>query len=328
MYKIGVDLGGTNIATGVVDDNYRIIGKSVAKTHFESSATEIVNSIASSIYTAIDAAKVKLSDIEEIGVGIPGAVDSVCGIVKYSCNLDFHETPVARLLSEKIGRTVYIENDANAAAFGEYVAGVGKNAKIFVAITLGTGVGSGILINGSIFSGSNCAGAELGHVCIELNGEMCKCGNYGCWEAYASATALIRQTKYAMKRYPTSKMWELCQNQLENVTGKTAFDAMRLGDEAGEIVVNTYCGYVAVGVSNIINIFQPDVVCIGGGVANEGNTLLEPVIRIARGNDHARNLEKKTAVRIAALGNDAGIIGAAYIREHRLMQENQLNKRL
>lgn len=313
MYKIGIDLGGTNIATGVVDENYKIIGRAVSKTNSEGTTTEIIDHIARTVYNAIDAAGVRLSDIEEIGVGIPGAVDSTHGIVKYSCNLSFHETAVATILSEKMGKRVYIENDANAAAIGEYVAGAGKDARIFVAVTLGTGVGSGIIIDGNVFSGSNNAGAELGHTCIEMNGEMCKCGNYGCWEAYASATALIRQTKYAMKRYPSSKMWELCQNQLEKVTGKTAFDAMRIGDEVGKMVVNTYCEYVAVGISNIINTFQPDIICIGGGIANQGNTLLDPVKRIANGNDHARSLKKKTDIRIAQLGNDAGIIGAAYI---------------
>lgn len=313
MYKIGIDLGGTNIATGIVDENYKIIGRTVSKTNPEGTTIEIIDHIARTVYNAMDAAGVGLSDIEEIGVGIPGAVDPTRGIVEYSCNLNFHEAAVATMLSEKIGKRVYIENDANAAAIGEYIAGAGKDARIFVAVTLGTGVGSGIIINGNVFSGSNYAGGELGHTCIEMNGEMCKCGNYGCWEAYASATALIRQTKYAMKRYPSSKMWELCQNRLEKVTGKTAFDAMRIGDEVGKMVVNTYCEYVAVGISNIINTFQPDIICIGGGIANQGDTLLEPVKKIANGNDHARSLKRKTDIRIAQLGNDAGVIGAAYI---------------
>ena len=313
MYKIGVDLGRTNIAAGVVDDDYKIIGRSVSKTNPADTTEEMIDHIVRTVYDAMDTAGVALSDIDGVGIGIPGAVDSVHGIVEYACNLGFQKAAVADMLSEKMRKRVCIENDANAAAIGEYVAGAGKGAEIFIAVTLGTGVGSGILIDGKIFSGSNYAGAELGHTCIEMNGEMCKCGNYGCWEAYASATALIRQTKYAMKRYPSSKMWELCRNRLEQVTGETAFAAMRMGDEAGKMVVNTYCEYVAVGISNIINTFQPDVICIGGGIANQGDTLLEPVKRIANGNDHARNLKKKTDIRIAQLGNDAGIIGAAYV---------------
>lgn len=315
MYKIGIDLGGTNIAVGIVDEKYQIVGRAAAKTPSVSTVNKIMEEIENTVYAALKNANIQMDDICEIGIGIPGAVDAQRGIVEYSCNLSFQETPVASMLSERFGKVVYIENDASVAAIGEYLAGAGKRSDIFVMVTLGTGIGSGILIGGRVFSGSNYAGAELGHTCIEMNGEMCKCGNYGCWEAYASATALIRQTKYAMKRYPSSIMWELCQNELDNVSGVTAFDAMELGDEAAKMVVNTYCEYVAVGISNIINTFQPNVICIGGGISNQGNNLLEPVRRIANGNDHARGLTKKVDIRIATLGNDAGIIGAAYIGE-------------
>ncbi|MBQ3817540.1 MAG: ROK family protein, partial [Clostridia bacterium] len=206
-----------------------------------------------------------------------------------------------------------IENDANAAAYGEYIAGAGKGTENFVAVTLGTGVGGGVIINGKIYSGSNYAGAELGHTVINMDGEACTCGRKGCWEAYASATALIRQTKQEMIKYPQSVMWDMCEGDINKVSGRTAFDAMRKGDLAGKKVVDDYIKYVAVGISNNINIFQPEVICIGGGVSKEGDTLVIPIREYVSGENYARNVEKKTEIKTAALGNDAGIIGAAYL---------------
>ena len=212
-----------------------------------------------------------------------------------------------------MGVDFYIENDANAAAYGEYIAGAGRGTNNFIAITLGTGVGGGVIIGGKLYSGSNYAGAELGHTVIEMSGEMCSCGRQGCWEAYASATALIRQTKQAMIKYPNTVMWELCENDINKVNGKTSFDAMRKGDSAGTMVVNKYIEYVAVGVANNINIFQPEVLCIGGGISKEGENIVGPVRELLKGDNYARNLNKNAEIKTAQLGNDAGIIGAAYL---------------
>lgn len=315
MYKLGIDLGGTNIVAGVVDENYKIVATAKIKTNTPRPAEEIIDDMAKAAKTAVSNAGLKMEDIEAMGVGSPGAIDPVNGVVCYSNNIGFYDVPMAQMLKERTGVDFYIENDANAAAYGEYITGAGRGTNNFIAITLGTGVGGGVIIDGKIYSGSNCAGAELGHTVIQMDGEMCTCGRQGCWEAYASATALIRQTKQAMIKYPHSVMWELCGNDINNVDGRTAFDAMRKGDTAGKTVVDKYVEYIAVGVSNCINIFQPDVLCIGGGISKEGDNLILPIRAFLEGENYARNIEKKTDIKVAELGNDAGIIGAAYLCE-------------
>ena len=220
---------------------------------------------------------------------------------------------MAEMLKTRTGIDFFLENDANAAAYGEFVAGAGKGTKDFVMITLGTGVGSGIIIDGKIQSGFNNAGGEVGHTIIQMNGEMCTCGRQGCWEAYASATALIRQTKQAMLKYNDSIMWDICEGDINNVNGITAFDAMRKGDFAGKEVVDKYIYFISVGLVNAVNIFQPQMVCIGGGISKEGETLINPINDYLKGENYARYLDEKVVVKPALLGNDAGIIGAAYI---------------
>lgn len=313
MYKLGIDLGGTNIVAGVVDENYKIVATAKRKTDCPRPADAIVDDMAATALEAIEAAGLKKEDIDAAGVGSPGAIDPVNGVVCYANNLGFFGVPMAQMLKERTGIDFYIENDANAAAYGEFVAGAGVGAKNFIMITLGTGVGGGIIIDGKIYSGSNYAGGELGHTVISMDGEMCSCGRQGCWEAYASATALIRQTKQAMIKYPDTVMWQLCNNDINAVNGRTAFDAMRQGDKAGCIVVEKYVNYIAVGIANNINIFQPEIICIGGGISKEGDNLIEPIKKYVEGDNYARSMENKAEIKTAELGNDAGIIGAAYI---------------
>ena len=313
MYKLGIDLGGTNIVAGVVDENYKILATAKRKTDCPRPADAILDDMAAVALEAIEAAGLKAEDIEAAGVGTPGAIDPVRGMVCYANNLAFYDVPMAQMLKDRTGIDFYIENDANAAAYGEFVAGAGKGTKDFIMITLGTGVGGGIIIDGKIYSGSNYAGGELGHTVISMDGEMCSCGRQGCWEAYASATALIRQTKQAMIKYPDTVMWELCGNDINAVNGLTAFDAMRKGYKAGKIVVDKYIEYIAVGIANNINIFQPEIICIGGGISKEGDNLIEPIKRYVEGDNYARFMESKAEIKVAELGNDAGIIGAAFI---------------
>lgn len=313
MYKLGIDLGGTNIVAGIVDEDYKIIATAKRKTNCPRPAEEIADDMAAVALEAIDHAGLKKEDIESAGVGSPGAIDPVGGIVTYANNLGFLGVPLASMLKERTGIDFYLENDANAAAYGEFLAGAGKGTKDFIMITLGTGVGGGVIIDGKICAGANYAGAELGHVVIEMNGEMCSCGRQGCWEAYASATALIRQTKQAMIKYPNTVMWDIAGGDINAVNGITAFDAMRRGDEAGRQVVEKYVYYIAVGVANNINIFQPEVLCIGGGISKEGDNLIVPIKKYVEGDNYARNLKQKTVIKTAELGNDAGIIGAAYL---------------
>lgn len=313
MYRLGIDLGGTNIVAGVVDENYKIVAVAKRKTNCPRPAEEIIDDMAAASLEAIEKAGLKTSDIEAAGVGAPGSVDAVNGIITYANNLDFYDVEMAEMLKSRTGIDFFIENDANAAAYGEFVAGAGKGTKDFIMITLGTGVGGGIIIDGKIHSGFNNAGGELGHTVINMNGEMCTCGRQGCWEAYASATALIRQTKQAMLKYSDSLMWKLCDGDINKVSGLTAFDAMRKGDFAGKQVVDQYIYYISVGIINNVNTFQPEMVCIGGGISKEGETLINPINDYLKGENYARYIEEKVVVKPALLGNDAGIIGAAYI---------------
>ena len=313
MYKLGIDLGGTNIVAGVVDENFNIVATAKRKTNCPRPADEILDDMAAVALEAVEAAGLKKEDIEAAGVGSPGAIDPANGVVCFAGNLGFHNLAMAEMLKERTGFDFYLENDANAAAYGEYIAGAGKGTNNFMMITLGTGVGGGIIIDGKLYSGSNYAGAELGHVVISMDGEMCSCGRQGCWESYASATALIRKTKQAMIKYPESIMWKLCGNDINAVNGLTAFEAMRQGDSAGKAVVDKYIYYIAVGIANNINIFQPDVICIGGGVSKEGDNLIIPIKEFVNGDNFARNIDKKAEIKTATLGNDAGIIGAAYL---------------
>lgn len=313
MLRLGIDLGGTNIVAGVVDEDYKIIATNKVKTNLPRPSEEIVDDIAKVSIEAAKAAGVNIKDIAAVGIGTPGSINPKTGIVTYSNNLGFYDLPLGDMLRERLGTDLFLENDANAAAYGEYIAGAGRGTKNFIAVTLGTGVGGGIIIDGKLYSGSNYAGGELGHTVIQMNGEACTCGRLGCYEAYASATALIRQTKQAMIRFPESAMWQLCDGKLENASGKTAFNAMRNGDEAGKAVVDNYIGFVAVGLANIINTFQPDVICIGGGISKEGETLIAPIREIISGENYARNIPVKTVIKAADLGNDAGIIGAAFL---------------
>ncbi|MBQ4082080.1 MAG: ROK family protein [Clostridia bacterium] len=313
MYTIGIDLGGTNIAVGVVNEKYEIVARASRKTRTERSTDEILADMVGAAQDAVANAGLTMDQIDWVGVGSPGTINLDTGYIEYANNLHFEHVPLKAYMEEKLGRPCYINNDANVAAYGEYLAGSGKNAEPFVAVTLGTGVGGGVIIDGKIFSGCNFAGGELGHTVIVANGEHCSCGRFGCWEAYASATALIRQTKAAMNANPDSVMWKLCDGDENKASGRTAFDAMRAGDAAGKQVVDTYIAYIGEGLCNMVNIFQPEVLCIGGGICNEGETLMAPLRKQIEEIRYSKFSEKQTQLCRAELGNDAGIIGAAML---------------
>ncbi len=311
-YYVGIDLGGTNIVAGVVDENYQILDKATMKTNCPRPADAIAADMAECALQAIQNAGLTPEQVEWIGIGTPGIANSETGIIEYANNLGFENVPMVKWISEKTGRPTFIENDANAAAYGEYVAGAAKGAVNAVCITLGTGVGGGIVIDGKIYSGSNSAGAEIGHTVLQMDGPACTCGRHGCFEVYSSATGLVRMTNEAMAEHPESLMHKMAEEK-GKVTARTAFDAMRAGDAAAKSVVDFYIKALAVGITNTINIFQPDILCIGGGVCNEGDALLIPVKELVAKEVYTRNSEKNTEIVIAKLGNDAGIIGAAFL---------------
>ena len=315
MYRIGVDLGGTNIAVGVISEDLKIVGRGSVKTRAPRPAEEIFDDIKAAVDLAMADAGIKAEEVISVGVGTPGTVNKNTGYIEFANNLDFKQVPAKEMLEERLKMKVFLDNDANCAALGEAVAGSGKGSKNFVAITLGTGVGSGIIIDGKIINGANFAAGEMGHMVICVDGEQCNCGRRGCWESYASATALIAQTKDAMKHNQDSVMWQLVNDNIDDVNGRTAFDAMRLNDEAGKAVVDKYIYYVATGIINIINALQPEFICVGGGIANEKETLLEPIRKHVMRERYSHYATKQTEIVSAELGNDAGIYGAALLDE-------------
>lgn len=312
MYSIGIDLGGTNIVSSVVNDSYDIVSTAKTATNSPRSAEEIFDDIAKVTFEAIEKAGLTVGDIDSVGLGTPGTVNGE-GVIEFANNLVFNNVPAKQMLIDRLGiNKVYIENDANCAALGEAYAGVGNGAKDFIAVTLGTGVGSGIIVDGKIVNGVNYAGGECGHMVIVVDGEQCTCGRKGCWEAYASATALIRQTQRAMEENPDSVMHQLAAKE-GKVSGMTAFDAMRMGDIAGIKVVDQYIKYVACGLINLVNALQPEVICVGGGICNEGDTLLKPLRRYVQAERYSIYSKIQTKIVKAQLGNDAGVIGAAIL---------------
>ena len=313
MYSIGIDLGGTNIAVGLCDGELNIIEKKSVPTLASRAAEEIVKDMATVSRELSEKHSVDIADIEFVGILVPGSIDREMGCVGYTPNIpSLSGHPLVESFKSYFPvSAVYIENDANAAALGELLKGASVGLKSLVMITLGTGVGGGIILDGKIFSGTlNSHGAELGHTVICYGGRECGCGRRGCFEAYASATAL--------KRITAERRAELIASgtptrlaDVTDISARTAFDLARGGDAGAQSVVDEYIGYLAAGITNMINIFQPEAVLIGGGVSGEGENLLKPLRAIIDTEEYNKNSEVRTKILTARLGNDAGIIGAA-----------------
>ena len=310
MYNIGIDLGGTNIVVGVVDKNNNIIGKGERKTNIPRPAENIFEDMYAAALDALDQAGVSMKDVEYVGLGTPGAVEPETGVITYSANLFFHNVPAKKLLEERFGKMAFVGNDANCAAMAEAVAGAGKGAKDSVTITLGTGVGAGVIINGRIFSGFNQAGSEFGHTVLVSGGVQCGCGRKGCFEQYASASALARMTKEAAEANPDSLLNKV-KEDFGEWNAQIAFVAMKQGDKVAEKVIDSYTDYLADGLANAINTFMPEVLVVGGGVCGEGDPLLIPMREKTMSRPYFGPGVKKTRIELAQMGNDAGIVGAA-----------------
>lgn len=317
MYRIGIDLGGTNIAAGLVNEKFEIIAKESTPTLVGRPNLEIVRDIAALANKLCADAGIALSDVAALGIASPGIVDDATGCVVYANNLDFRNFPILPELHKLLDiAEMHIENDANAAAWGEAIAGAAKGSKSSVMITLGTGVGGGIVDGGKVYKGFNNAAGELGHIVIRVDGRPCTCGRHGCWEAYSSATGLINMTKEKIeecKQTGRETVMTRLVAEKGKVNGRTAFDGKRLGDAAACEVVDEYIKYLASGIASMINIFQPEVLSIGGGISNEGQYLLDLVIPKVHEQQYGTGLVPMTDIRIAQLRNDAGIIGAAVL---------------
>ncbi len=315
MYTIGIDLGGTNIAVGIVDENNNIVKKVSAPTMAARGPEAITKDMAAlcknlCAQLGLDIKK----DVAGIGIASPGTVNPKTGIIEYANNIKMINFPIVEEFCKYSGvsaEKTAVGNDANLAALGEVVAGAAKGAEIAVMVTLGTGVGGGVVINGELLVGCAFGGAELGHMVIEYGGRYCTCGRHGCFEAYSSASALVALTReyYAESGSPIIK--ELCGGDESKIGGKVVFDAMNMGDEGARGVVDYYIKHLACGVANLINIFQPSVLLVGGGVCAQGDNLLIPLREEVKKEVYSADGTLKTDIRIATLGNDAGIIGAA-----------------
>lgn len=309
MY-IGIDLGGTNIAAGLVDENGVLIKTLDTPTMSERKSEEIADDMIILSKKLMESSGYTVSDIKGIGIGCPGTVNDETGEIVYVANLNMSGFNLSGYISDRLNCSVHLANDADCAALGEYTVS-GNDAKSFVFITLGTGVGGGVILNGKLYTGFNGMGSEIGHITLVKGGEKCGCGKCGCWEAYASVTALRRQTMEAIEKNPQSLMSEAYKRD-NKVTGRTSFDAAKQGDDVAKAVVRAYAEYVADGLISVENIFQPQMIVIGGGISKEGDYLLNPIMEYVNKYRFNKHLNQ-TEIKMAKLFNDAGIIGAAML---------------
>ena len=309
-FRIGVDLGGTNIKVGIVDINNNIIQTHSCDTLSNRSWQEVVDDIIKTVKITVDKSNITIEDCISCGIGCPGTINASNGVVIYSNNLKWENVPLGEYLSNALNLPVKVSNDANCAALGECVAGVAKEYKSAVLLTLGTGVGGGVVYDGKIFEGG-AGGMELGHISLVDEGDECTCGRRGCIESYCSATALIRQSLKCIEIHSDTLMVKLMQENNNKMNAKIPFDAAKLNDKYALNLVNRYIEWLGKSIVNMINIFRPEVVLLSGGICAEGEYLTIPLTKYANKYSYAAGLVDKIPVKIAMLGNTAGILGAA-----------------
>ncbi len=306
MFRLGIDLGGSSITVGVVDDAHRILARTAAVTPKAETRRTIPEVIAACAQETLAAAGIQRSSCIGAGLGTPGICDTGRGVVRYAHNLGWNDFSAADALQKKLDMPVRIANDGNCAALGEAVAGAAKGCESALVLTLGTGVGGGFVLRGKLCAGHNGLGGEFGHIRIAADGEKCSCGEFGCWEAYASATALVRQAARAASVCPDSAL-----HRCGTLSGSTVYAAAASGDPTARSVTEKYAEYVGMGLVSLINVLFPEIVLIGGGIANAGEALFGPVREYVHEHSFVRDRSLLPPIRAAALGNDAGIIGAA-----------------
>ena len=312
MYYVGIDVGGTGLKAGVVDEAGKIVAKVSCPTLVERGAEPVVNDMAHLALKAVEEAGLKLDDIKAIGIGIPGILDPRTGRVPFCTNLHWHDVPLIEWMQRVVDNPIFVGNDATVAGLAEAVSGVSAGVKNSVFVTLGTGVGGGIVLDGKVFSGSNGVGSEIGHMITVAGGEMCTCGNRGCWERYASATALIRWGVESAKKNPEGALAKAVGGDTGKITAKHVIDLAKAGDPDCSAIFDNYVYHLCVGLVSIINFYDPEVIVLGGGVSAAGEFLLNavraklPEMVFYKAMPYAR-------IELATLGNDAGIIGAAML---------------
>lgn len=314
-YRIGVDIGGTKCAIGIVDKQYNILSSVSYPTDCKNKnfSKSFIPILSEKINSLLDNTQIGIDSVAQIGVAFPGDVDIDTGNIGFANNLNLSNFPIRNLLKEYFQTTlIRIENDANAAALGEYLVGALKGCDSGVIITLGTGIGAGIICNGRIYRGFNGAAGEVGHMVIQQDGIQCNCGRRGCWEMYASASGLVRMAKQKMLSGDSTALWELTKNDLDNLNGEIIFKAAQLEDAMAKKIVASYIKYVGTGIVNIINLLQPDIICLGGGICRAGELFLDSVREFC--NQETYKTKNHTAIVRAKLKNEAGIVGAAFLQ--------------
>ena len=311
MYNIGIDFGGTNIVTGLVS-GIKLIDTISFPTQLYIDPGQTIEAIARDIRQLLSQNGVAMEEVVSIGAGVPGTANLDTGNIEYANNIGFYHTPFCQLLEQQLGKPVYFDNDANAAALGEYLIEESK-AKSFVLVTLGTGIGCGMILNGKIYRGVNYAEGEIGHMTIRYDGKPCNCGRRGCFEAYASSRALVEQIREELLAHPDSVLWKLCKQELQNINGKLFFEAVSMQDAAALQIRGQYVEYLSQGLANLINILQPEELRIGGGISRAGEYFLPQVKERIGERIYSRTSKRNTDIRVARAYNEAGIIGAALL---------------
>ncbi|MBR2719573.1 MAG: ROK family glucokinase [Clostridia bacterium] len=312
MVYIGIDVGGTGIQMGVVDENGHIITKGGIVTRTDIPVEEQIKAMADCALETLEKSGYTLDDLQSVGIGIPGIAEPGTGMVPFCTNLGWVNVPLKETFQKYINKPLFIDNDATVAGLAESVAGVSAGTHSSVFLTLGTGVGAGIVINGKVWSGFHGVGSEVGHMILELDGEPCSCGNRGCLERYTSATAIIRMAREAVAKHPESMIMTLCEGDPAKINAKMVFDAAREGDEQGKKVFRRYARYLGQAIANVINFLDPEVVVLGGGVSKAGSFLLDAV-REETPKYCVYKAMPISRIELAELGPDAGIIGAAML---------------
>ncbi|MDH6357885.1 ROK family protein [Parabacteroides sp. PF5-9] len=314
-YYLGFDLGGTNMVAGIVDENYTIIARESSPTKAGRSIEVITSEMAEVSKRAIQKAGLTLEDISSWGIGMPSYVNPKTNLLVHANNFGWKNVPIYEHLQKHISLPIYIANDANCAAYGEVLAGAASAYTDAIMLTLGTGVGGGIVMDKKIYSGYDNMGAELGHTKLVFNGIECTCGQKGCLESYCSSTALIRKTRELVDNHPGTMIMELCGQDKEQINGEFIFEAAKNKDPFASSLIEEYICYLAAGISTFITIFRPEVIILGGGMAHAGDFLLEPLNKQLYTSTFAAEEIGIPKVIQAKLGNDAGIIGAAFLEK-------------
>lgn len=322
QYRIGVDLGGTNMAAGLLLGEHRIVKKHSIPTRQQAAPEQLAEDMTGLVFDLCSMAGISMTEVKNVGIGIPGSV-SPDGVVEDANNIGFVNVPFGQMMRERLLLPVTTVNDARAAALGEYFAGAGRGSTTFQMVTIGTGIGGAYIVHGEPIGGCNGAAGEIGHMVIDRHGVLCNCGRVGCFEAYASASALKRRMMQRVPEHPGSMLWTMCGKIPEHLSGKHLFSAAAQQDPLAKELLSEQVEYLAEGIANLINALQPDVLCVGGGMSEQKEALLAPLREAVAGKLYSRHSAIQSKIVAAMLGNDAGIIGAALSEERKRTKNDE-----